>query len=296
MILPHEHLFTDLRGPALPDYAQADPEAVVQRMSPFLEEAHRVGVTAFVECSTVGVGRNIQILQKLSSATPIHIIAPTGLYRDAYVPSSMRDFTVDQFAQLWIHDLTIGIEDTTTLAGFIKISMSDDGPTPLEKRILAAAAMASKETGAVIASHTSNGDVFNKQIRILENFGLDPSRFIWVHANLEPDNKLHLRAAEKGYYVEFDAIGASWQPQEAMVNSSISLIKAGYEDNILLSHDAGWYQPGHIHGEPEGGYRGFVDLVESFIPTLISKNVPRETIIQITHENPKLAFGLKHKL
>ena len=30
LILPHEHLFTDLRGPLVPEYAQADPEQVVQ--------------------------------------------------------------------------------------------------------------------------------------------------------------------------------------------------------------------------------------------------------------------------
>ena len=28
LILPHEHLFTDLRGPHVPDYAQGEPSAV----------------------------------------------------------------------------------------------------------------------------------------------------------------------------------------------------------------------------------------------------------------------------
>ena len=34
LILPHEHLFTDLRGPLAPEYAQAEPEAVAQVMEP----------------------------------------------------------------------------------------------------------------------------------------------------------------------------------------------------------------------------------------------------------------------
>src|SRR5690242_1798071 len=30
LILPHEHLFTDLRGPSVSGYAQGDPDAVVR--------------------------------------------------------------------------------------------------------------------------------------------------------------------------------------------------------------------------------------------------------------------------
>ena len=44
--LPHEHLFTDLRGPNVSDYAQAKPEEVVAVMLPFLEAAYAVGVVA----------------------------------------------------------------------------------------------------------------------------------------------------------------------------------------------------------------------------------------------------------
>ncbi|HEY9527916.1 MAG TPA: esterase, partial [Anaerolineales bacterium] len=56
LILPHEHLFTDLRGPHIPDYAQGEASAVVQVLGPHLADAAALGVTALVECSTVGVG------------------------------------------------------------------------------------------------------------------------------------------------------------------------------------------------------------------------------------------------
>ena len=84
LILPHEHLFTDLRGPRVADYAQGEPSAVVEVVEPHLAEASKVGVTALVECSTVGVGRNLTVLRRLAKATSIHIIAPTGVYRRLY--------------------------------------------------------------------------------------------------------------------------------------------------------------------------------------------------------------------
>src|SRR5215467_9526635 len=95
LILPHEHLFTDLRGPATPDYAQADADDVVRVLSPNLAAAHALGVTAFVECSTVGVGRNVAILKRLAGATPIHLVAPTGVYRDAFVPLALQSMAVE---------------------------------------------------------------------------------------------------------------------------------------------------------------------------------------------------------
>jgi phosphotriesterase-related protein len=292
LILPHEHLFTDLRGPSVSGYAVADARDVVRVIGPLLSEAHSSGVTAIVECSTVGVGRNIHIIKSLSEITPIHIVIPTGVYREDYIPAELVSMSEEDLAQIWIRELSEGIEDTEIQAGFLKISVSDYGPTPLEERNLIAASMASQQTGAVVVSHTANGIVFDKEFKLLEKSGLDPSRFIWVHANLEPDSKKHFEAARAGVYVEFDAVGAQWQPQEAMINYVISLIEIGFIENILLSHDAGWYDPGSKSGEPEDGIRGYTALVDDFIPALISRGVSKEEINQITHNNPARAFSL----
>ena len=293
LVLPHEHLFTDLRGPLAPDYALAEPEVVARVMEPFLAAAHAVGVTALVECSTVGVGRNLAVLEHLADATPIHLVAPTGVYREAFTPPSLRGLSVQALAEMWVRDLAEGIEGTAICAGFIKLSVSDDGPTPLEVRNLKSAALASQRTGAAVASHTASGAIARQEMDILEAAGLDLGRFIWVHANLEPDTALHLEAARRGAYIEFDAVGAEWQSQDALADYTLALIEAGYAESLLLSHDAGWYDPGSSNGEPEDGIRGYTALVEDFIPALISRGVSEEEITQITHENPARAFSLQ---
>ena len=56
MILPHEHVFVDLRTPDQPGYAEADPADVVRLMAPEIEKIKEQGITALVECSTGGVG------------------------------------------------------------------------------------------------------------------------------------------------------------------------------------------------------------------------------------------------
>jgi phosphotriesterase-related protein len=292
LILPHEHLFTDLRGPFVPEYGKADPDRVAQVTRPYLDAAYQAGVTALVECSTVGVGRNIQVLRRLAEITPVHIIAPTGVYRQAYIPNDLLEIDEISLSDLWVRDLRVGMDGTPVMAGFIKIAMSDDGPTPLEVRNLRAAARASRQTGAVVASHTIGGDLARREMDILEEAGQNLDRFIWVHANAEPELRYHKQAASRGAYVEFDSIGAPWQDEEALVRMVLAMIEAGYIDRILLSHDAGWYDPSNPDGKPEGGWRGFTDLVERFLPALIARGVTREQVRRMVEENPVRAFSM----
>jgi phosphotriesterase-related protein len=291
LVLPHEHLFTDLRGPHVPDYAQGDPSRVVTVVKPFLDAAHELGVTALVECSTVGVGRNLDVLRKLADVTSIHIVAPTGVYRDAYIPITLRDVSEDELADLWTKELTDGIEGTSVRAGFIKLAMSDDGPTALEIRNLRSAAKASQRTGAVIGSHTIGGTVARKEMDVLEEAGLDLRRFIWIHAQTEPDRAILEEAAQRGAYVELDTVGAPFQSQPELLAAAIMLIRAGLEEHILLSHDAGWYNPARSDGLPDDGYRGYTALARDFIPSLFDQGITKEQIKLITVTNPANAFA-----
>ena len=290
-VLPHEHLFTDLRGPWGPNYAQGEPSAVVKVVEPYLAEACAAGVSALVECSTMGVGRNLSVLRSLAEVTPIHIIAPTGVYRDAYIPESLRETSEHDLAELWTRELMEGIDGTSIRAGFIKLAMSDDGPTALEIRNLKAAVKASQNTGAVIASHTIGRKIARKEMDVLEEAGLDLHRFIWVHAQTEPDISILEDAARRGAYLELDSVGAPYQPQAELLETTIALIKAGFADQILLSHDAGWYNPARADGLPDEGYRGYTALAMDFIPALLQRGITQEQIRLITVNNPSNAFA-----
>jgi hypothetical protein len=63
LILPHEHVFVDLRTSDQPGYAEADTEDVLRLMVPEIQAAQTAGITALVECSTTGVGRRVDILK-----------------------------------------------------------------------------------------------------------------------------------------------------------------------------------------------------------------------------------------
>ena len=292
LILPHEHLFTDLRGPEVNGYAQADPKDVLSVMLPYLKAAHQAGATGLVECTTIGVGRNIEILRVLAESTRVHLLVPTGLYRDDFIPAIYRDQSLEEIANLFVLEITRGIGISRSKAGFIKIAMSDDGPRPIEKRNLRAAARASQATGAAIASHTIGGKAAMAEIEILKNerFGLE--KFIWVHAGSESDISYHLAAASEGVTIEFDSIGSSDDAESETIRAIQNLLDHGFSNQILLSHDAGWFQPGRPGGEPEHGLRGFTALMDTFVPSLREAGISDETIDRMTKTNPLRVFAL----
>jgi phosphotriesterase-related protein len=242
------------------------------------------------------VGRNVVILKYLAERTGIKIIAPTGVYREAFTPTRLLDVSMEALADEWIKDLTEGMEGTPIRAGFIKIAMSDDGPTAREVRSLRAAARASLAVGAAtggaaVASHTKGSVIAMRQMDILEEAGLDLNRFIWVHANSEPDMESHLRAAQRGAYVEFDGLSPDPASLESHARFTLNLIQAGFAQNILLSHDAGWYQPGIPDGVPDHGYRGYTTLIQDFMPYLKQRGVDDDTLRLLVHANPARAFA-----
>ena len=105
MILPHEHIFVDLRTWDIPGYAQAEVEEVIQLMAPEIRKAQEVGVTAIVECSTVGVGRRADIDRAVSEAANLPLVIPTGIYREPWVPDWAHAASEAKLAEWMLSEL-----------------------------------------------------------------------------------------------------------------------------------------------------------------------------------------------
>ena len=62
----------------------------------------------------------------------------------------------------------------------------------------------------------------------------------------------------------------------------------GYGNQVLLSHDRGWYDP----SQPGGGIpKPFTYLSEVFIPKLMDLGFDAALLRQLTHQNPFRAFA-----
>ena len=286
-ILPHEHVFVDLRTWDKPGYAEAEAADVVALMAPQIEALKARGFTALVECSTVGVGRRADFDRAVSEATGFPIVVPTGIYREPWVPPFAHSASEDELAAWMTGELTGEIESSGVQAAWIKISAGDEGITPVEAKILRAAARAGKATGAAIGSHTIKGRVVMDQLDIIEQAGYTPSRFISIHTQAEPDVAMHLAVAKRGAWIEYDWIGMHGT-DESYIDNIRRVLDAGFGGQLLLSQDRGWYDP----AEPRGGTpKPYTYLSDVFLPKLKAHGIDDATVDMLTRDNPFRAFA-----
>ena len=286
LILPHEHVFVDLRTPDRPGHGQAEVADVIALMAPQIIQAKTAGVTAIVECTPVGVGRRVDILKAVSEVTGLPLVVPTGIYREPWVPQWAQEAGEDELRAWMVAELSAGIEATGVQAGFIKLSAGDDGLTACETKILRAAARAALSVGATIASHTIRGRVVRDQLDIIERCGYAVERFVWVHASAEPDSALNLEIARRGAWIEYDFIGQ--EPESVSLARVRGMLDAGLVSRVLLSQDRGFYDP----AQPGGGIpRPYTYLCDVFIPMLRAAGVDEGAIYQMTCVNPFRAFA-----
>lgn len=289
--LTHEHILVDFAGADRISAERWDRERVIDKALPFLKMASEYGCKTFVECTPSFIGKDPVLLKILSERTGIYIMTNTGFYGasdNKYIPAFVLDESSQQIADRWISEWDNGIEGTQIKPGFIKIGVSPGALSDLHKKLVTAAAITHLKTGMVIASHTGPSHPAFEQIEILKKEGVSPEAFIWVHAQTESDMNKHVEAARLGAWISFD--GLSDDNFEKYVELVSNMDKNRVLNRVLLSHDAGWYDP---QKEDGGNYRGYSTLFEKLIPALQKAGFTYNQIQLLLVKNPAEAFSIK---
>jgi phosphotriesterase-related protein len=288
MTLMHEHVLVDFVGADKVNSQRYNSEEVFQTALPHLKALRAAGCHTLVECTPAFLGRDVSLLKRLSVASGLHVVTNTGFYgaaNDKYIPAIARQETSEQLAARWTREFQEGIDGTRIRPGIIKIGV-DPGPlSEIDAKLVHAAAKTHLQTGLTIASHTGDGTAALEELEILKQEGVHPSAFIWVHAQIEGNEQLHLKAAREGAWVEFDGIGES--SAQRHLHLVKGLIEQEFSDRLLISQDAGWY---HV-GEPKGGiYRPYSFVFVDFIPLLRKAGISPEQVRSLLIDNPRKAL------
>jgi phosphotriesterase-related protein len=241
-----------------------------------------------VECTPAYLGRDPELLRRLSEASGLNILTNTGYYgasNDKYVPQHAFATPAEELAANWIREFQDGIDRTGIKPGIMKISVDKGSLSEIDAKLVRAAALTHLKTGLTIASHTEDGTSALEELDLLNREGVAGSAFIWVHAHIEPQTEKQIKAAQRGAWIEYD--GISEKSLEQHVKLVKLMIDAGLIHRTLISQDAGWYNV----GEPGGGqYRSYDALFALFIPALRKSGVSEQQISQLLIENPRKAL------
>ncbi len=175
----------------------------------------------------------------------------------------------------------------------MKISVNPDTFTMINEKIVEAAEITHLNTGLAIGSHTTTGPSVMKILDILEQKGVSPDAFIWIHAQNVSDSTHHIQIVKAGAWIELDGVRPNdrmQQPVNDHVDWVMMMHRWGRLDRTLVSHDAGWY---HV-GEPGGGdFRSYETVFTRFIPALKERGMSEEEIQTIFVHNSVRAFAIK---
>ena len=288
--LIHEHILVDFIGAEEINPPRWDREAVIAKVLPHLEEAKSAGCKTFVDCTPNYLGRDVVLLKQLSEKSGLHIITNTGYYGGSdnkFLPAHAFTETAAALADRWRMEWEHGIDATVIKPGFMKISVNPGHLTDISLKLIQAAALAHKKTGLTIASHTGPAQPAFEQIEVLKANRIDPSAFIWVHAQNEEDHHQYVKAAREGAWVSLDGLRA--ENIQDYIERLLFLKKERCLDRVLLSHDAGWYDP----AKPDGGdIREYTVLFRKLLPALEQDGFVESEILQLIQANPATAFAI----
>jgi len=292
--LTHEHVLVDFVGADRVDRRRYDPDEVFRVALPHLRRLRGAGCRTLLECTPAYLGRDPMLLRRLSSASGLRIVTNTGYYgaaADKYVPRHAWKETAEELAARWTSELEDGIEGTGVRPGFIKTGV-DAGPlSPIDRKLVRAAALCHRRTGLTIAVHTDDGEAARGVVATLDAEGVSPEAYVWVHAQKEPDRRLHARLARRGVWLSFDDLGPGTVDRH--VSRLGELKAAGLLGRVLVSHDAGWYHVGEAGG---GAFRGYAFLFETLIPRLRSAGMTEDDVATLVVDNPARAFAIQARL
>lgn len=290
--LIHEHILVDFIGADKINTSRWDHQKVIDKVLPYLLEIKERGIKSLVECTPAYLGRDVLLLQKLSTLSELHILTNTGYYGasdNKFLPDFAFTETAEQISLRWITEFKEGIDGTGIKPGFIKIGVNPVSLSALHQKLVQAAALTHLETGLLICSHTGPSVSAFEEIEILKKEGVHPDAFVWVHANsthIEDFNK----AAIEGALISLDGISEDNMDKNADL---IRFLKSkNLLNKVLISHDAGWYKPGEENG---GDFKGFTTIPDKFIPLLVKKGFSKNEIDQIIIQNPARVFSIKKR-
>ena len=299
--LVHEHVFVLGEEYRLNYQDDWDEDEKVDEAVAALNELHGLGIDTIMDPTVLGLGRYVPRIQRIAERTTIQILVATGLYTFNDVPHQfhyrgpgLMFENPEPLTELFVKDLTVGIADTGVRAAFLKCAIDEPGLTPGVERVMRSVAQASVTTGAPVTVHTNaatqSGLVAQ---RVLADEGVDLRKVIIGHSGDSDDLDYLSQLAEAGSLLGMDRFGLDpWLDTAGRIEVIVELVRRGYRDSIVLSHDAHCFmdfvEPAQVRAAVPNWNYGHIS--RDVLPTLLERGVSEDDLDTILVTNVRRHF------
>jgi phosphotriesterase-related protein len=295
--LMHEHVFN--RNPDLEQNYPSlfwDEAQILDEARAELAELASRGVRTVVDVTVIGLGRDVRLVERLAEAAPVQIVAATGYFALADLPSYFRQHGPglasdgpDPLVGMFIQDITEGIAGTAVKAGIIKVATDSAGITRDVERVLVAAARAHRETGIPITTHTNPAlQGGREQQALFRREGVNLESVVIGHCDTTDLDYLE-ELMDAGSSIGIDRFGFERDmTDEERVDVVVKLCEKGYASKITLSHDASFWS---VNWEPPLTKKTFpfwrhTHIHDDIVPELRRRGVTDVQIDEMLVGNP----------
>ena len=258
----------------------------------------RAGGRTVVDPTNRSLARDPLALARIARATGLNVVMGAGYYVSAAHPPELAARSVDDVAREIIADVTAGVGDTGVRAGLIGEIGCSWPWTDGEKKVVRAAVVAQRETGAPLMIHPGRHRTAPLEIaRFVEKEGGDLARTIMCHIDRTlADLAEVVDLAQTGLWLEYDLFGLEtshypYNPAFDMPNDGgrmahvLALVERGHARQVLMSHDIAYKHALVTYG----GY-GYHHLLVNVVPRLRRKGLDDAALRGLLVDNPSRAF------
>ena len=302
--LMHEHLRIGYCGWQVDGTLEFDRDRELAAATQRLARLKQLGVESFVDPCPMELARDPEFMADVSRASGIHIVCSTGLYVEQGIelggfPAYFRALDVGAIQRIYSAELQQGIGPRRIRPGVIKCATGPHRVGEHEEKALRAAARTALALDVNVTTHTTMGTMGNEQLDLFLEEGLPVHRVVIGHCDWSPDVAYHTSLLERGCYIGFDGVGIDvLVPDEVRLENLVKLVAAGFERQIVLSHDhiGCWHftpgdEPPLVRDFAERPKRRYTYLMEEFIPRLQRAGVGEEVVRNMMVENPRRYFA-----
>jgi phosphotriesterase-related protein len=249
--LIHEHVFVghpelDLDLPH-PEWCE---DVAIETAVAGLDRLWELGVRTVVDLTVLGLGRDVARVLRVADRVRVRLVASTGYYTSDVLPAYFDTHGPGRLVggpepllELFLRDIEVGIADSGVRAGMLKVVTGHQGMTPDVRRVMEAAAAAHLRTGVPITTHTHapsrNG---RGQLAFFVERGVAPERLVIGHCGDSEDLDYLRELMDAGATIGMDRFGMEHVlPDAARIATVQALLREGYADRMVLSHDAAYF-------------------------------------------------------
>jgi phosphotriesterase-related protein len=254
------------------------------------------GVKTIAEPTGMFGGRDVRFSRRVSEETGLQVVPCTGIYTYDYLPPYFMFRDEDAMADLFVHDIEVGIQGTEIKAGFLKCAADEPGVTPNVEKVHRAIARASVRTGTPIMAHSRpESGTGPRQVEIFLEEGVAPEHIQIAHTGDTDDLDYIEGLLRNGVYIGMDRYGLEiFLPMDRRNATVTALLERGYAERMFLSQDfcatIDWYPPevGKQMLEAGAAKDWSMTLVfDQVIPALRESGMSDEQLSTMMVENPK---------